>query len=81
MEKEKEKKDIKTEYESKLSEMVDKIEKMEDVYEELDGSIIDKEKLIEDMEKAAQEIIDELEKERENDKTLAKKDIISSLSE
>lgn len=72
---------MKTEYESKLSELIDKIEEMEDAYEELDGSIATKEALIEDMDKTAQEIINELEKERENAKELAKKDIISSLSE
>jgi hypothetical protein len=33
------------------------------------------------MEKTAKEIVDELEKEKENAKTLAKQDIISSLSE
>lgn len=42
---------------------------MEDAYEELDGSIIDKEKLMEDMEKTAQEIIDELEKQKESAKS------------
>lgn len=55
------------EKEMKIEELIKKLEKNET--------------LIEDMEKTAQEIIDELEKERENAKTLAKKDIISSLSE
>ena len=84
-EKEMEKEWIKTEYEWKLSELVDKIEEMEDAYEELDGSIWEKEKLMEDMEKTAQEIIDELEKQKESAKSEWEKEIkeklISSLSE
>lgn len=84
-EKEIEKEWMKTEYESKISELVDKMEDMEDAYEELDWSIITKEKLIEDMEKTAQEIIDELEKQKELAKSEWEKGIkeklISSLSE
>ena len=82
-EKNEEKKKITEEYESKISEMVDKIEKMEEAYNELDLSIADKEKLIEDMEKTAQEIMDELEKEKneEKKKNEGVKKIISSLSE
>ena len=82
-EKNEEKKKMSEEYESKLSEMVDKIEKMEDAYEELDLSIEEKEKLIEKMEETAQEIINELEKEKEWEmrKNEWVKQIISSLSE
>lgn len=84
-EKEMEKEWMKTEYEYKISELVDKMEDMEDAYEELDWSIITKEKLIEDMEKTAQEIIDELEKQKELAKSEWEKGIkeklISSLSE
>lgn len=84
-EKEMEKEWMKTEYESKISELVDKMEEMEDAYEELDWSIVTKEKLIEDMEKTAQEIIDELEKQKELAKSEWEKGIkeklISSLSE
>lgn len=78
-----------SENDKKLSELQGKIDDMEEVFkdmEEIKGSeITEKQKLIEDMEQTAQEIIDDLEKEKvkikEETERQTKDKLISSLSE
>lgn len=66
--------------ESEINEKKQEDEKEIEI-ESLKNKLQEKESLIEKMEETAQEIIGELEKEKENAKSMAKKDIISSLSE
>jgi hypothetical protein len=77
------------ENEGKMSELQSKIDQMEEAFEEMEGmkgsELDEKQKLIEDMEKTAQEIMEELEKEKVVNKEATEKEIkdklISSLSE
>lgn len=77
------------ENEGKISELQKKIDEMEEAFEEMEGlkwsELKEKQNLIDDMEKTAQEIMEELEKEKIVNKEATEKEIkdklISSLSE
>ena len=81
--KEMEEKDKENEW--KMSELQKKIDEIEEVFDEMQNlskaEVEEKKKLIDEMEETAQEIMEELEKEKNTAKEIAKKDIISSLSE